>query len=400
MQFNMKPQHRSASSVLLSKKIKAAHGKLSDSMQSTSQQSLSVSKVLIEKLKKLEGSQKPVHRHTASDASIKQSVPKSKSSLAPSKSPVSVSSQHSYPLKSRETHLVARSISEITTPTSQTQTRSNMKEDARTETWGSGVIELELRLTDRLKTLAKDSDLADSFEAKFPLYSEIFKEVIDRDKNFGTILLKIKDFYEERLRTSGQNPVSDKLAEAYAEQLRVARRKLMCYREERKLMLRKIEKLSKETLELGRQLEECEDDYDRLKEKLEYIGTVNLEEMSFDETTWKYLVVENQSYHELFRKMQAEFKAAKSQEDRLLLLIQRMKDRGYPVDDLEKELFPAQTDDEGNEEEDLEPLTIEPEKTRPKPKIVPRLRLDLLQESPSGSIQAVESLLTGSHPSI
>jgi hypothetical protein len=166
-------------------------------------------------------------------------------------------------------------------------------------------------------------------------------------------------------------------------------------------MLRKIEKLSKETLELGRQLEECEEDYERLKEKLEYIGNVDLEEMTFDETTWKYLVVENQSYHELFRKMQSEFKAAKSQEDHMMLLMQHMKDRGYPVEELEKELFPMQREEEtAEEEEDLDPIIVEPEKRRPKPKNVPRLQLELLQASPSASVQAADSLLGSSHPSL
>ena len=398
----MKPQRKSASSASLSKQTKAVRGKSSESFLSLSQQSLSVSKVLIEKLMKLEVNQKPVHRHTSSEISFKQTNTKAKSTPKPVKSPLARSVPISVPLKAKEAHPLARSISELTTPTSQTQTRScNAKEEGRPESWTSGVIELELKLTQRLKALAKEGDGVDSFDAKFPLYSEIFQQVVDRDRQFGTLLMKIKTFYEARLVSVAQITAPDKLLEAYAEQLKSARRKLQCYREERKLMLRKIEKLSKETLELGRQLEECEEDYERLKEKLEYIGNVDLEEMTFDETTWKYLVVENQSYHELFRKMQSEFKAAKSQEDHMLVLMQHMKDRGYPVEELEKELFPIQREEEAaEEEEDLDPIVVEPEKRMPKPKNVPRLQLELLQASPGASVQAADSLLGSSHTSL
>lgn len=384
----MKPGRKSASTVHLNKAGR------SQSFLSVSQ-SLSVSKVLIEKLIRLEGAQKPVHRHTASEVPVKKQALKAKSPPNPAKSPPAV------PLKAKEAQSLARSISEMTTPTSQTQTRScNTNKEGRSESWTSPVIELELQLTDKLKTLARETE-RDCVEAKWQLYSEIFQQVIDRDKQFGTLLVKIKSFYEARLLSVAQNTAPDKLLNAYSEELKSARRKLQCYREERKLMLRKIEKLSKETLELGRQLEECEEDYERLKEKLEYIGTVDLEEMTFDETTWKYLVVENQSYHELFRKMQSEFKTAKAQEDHLLLLVQHMKDRGYPVEDLEKQLFPLQGEEEvAEEEEDLEPIVVEPEKRRPKPKIVPRLQLELLQSSANGSLQAADSQAGSFPPSL
>jgi len=393
----MKPVRKSSSTVCLSRPVKVGRGQSSESFLSVSQ-SLSVSKVLIEKLMQLESSQKPVHRHTASEISLKKPTLKAKPTPKPAKSPPTVPS---VPLNSKEAQQLARSISELTTPTSQTQTRScNTNKEGRNEPWTSGVIELELKLTDKLKTLARETEGGDCFEAKWQLYSEIFQQVIDRDKQFGTLLIKIKSFYEARMISVAQIAAPDKLIEAYSEQLKSARRKLQCFREERKLMLRKIEKLSKETLELGRQLEECEEDYDRLKEKLEYIGAVDLEEMALDETTWKYLVVENQSYHELFRKMQTEFKSAKAQEDHLMLLVQHMKDRGYPVEDLEKELFPQQGEEEvPEEEEDLEPIVVEPEKRRPKPKIVPRLQLELLQASPSGSLQA-DSQLSSSPPSL
>ena len=43
---------------------------------------------------------------------------------------------------------------------------------------------------------------------KFSIYQKIFNEVIDRDKNYGSLLHKIKSVYEESL-SENSAPVPD-----------------------------------------------------------------------------------------------------------------------------------------------------------------------------------------------
>lgn len=306
------------------------------------------------------------HRHTNSDLEPKKHV------LVRRKTPIDsqksqTQSRHSG--KQTDSSQLLRTLSEMTSPTSKDpgQLFSDEKDH-----FNSDVLALEMLLAERLKLLTKDGE--DAFEAQFPLYSEVFQQVIDKDKRFGFLLLKIKTFYENWL-TSLIEQSSERHISQYVEQLKQAKKKMQQYHEEKKLMLRKIEKLSKESLDLSRKLEECEDDYDHVKQKLDYISSFDLDEMSLDEKTWKYLVVENQGYHELFKKMQGEFKTVKDRESQLLGLIEKARERGFPVDDLEDR------SEEELDEDDMEPLASGPEKIMPKPKIVPRLRLDMLQDS-------------------
>lgn len=369
----MKPQHKSSASVTSASKSKTPL-KSSESFlnSSSSQPSLSLSKVLVEKLMKMET--KTVHRHTSSETEPKKHV------LVRRKTPTDSqkSQSHSKPgLRPSETSVLLQTFSELTSPTAKDVVRFSAQSLADgNEHFGSEVLALEMMLTERLRQVTKDGEQTDLFEAQFQLYSDVFQQVIDKDKRFGSLLLKIKGFYETWLHAFMQQS-SEKLIAQYAEQLKQAKKKIQQYHEEKKQMLRKIEKLSKESLELSRKLDECEDDYDHLKQKLEYISSFDLEEVSLDEKTWKYLVVENQGYHELFKKMQVEFKSAKDEQERLLTFIQRMKDRGFPVEELEDRY-----EEEEDDEDDMEPLASGPDKKMQKPKNVPRLRLDVLQGSP------------------
>jgi len=368
----MKPQHKSSPSVSGSGKTKTPM-KSSESFlnSSSSQPSLSLSKVLVEKLVKMEA--KAAHRHTSSESEPKKHV------LVRRKTPIDGQKSQSHykaALRPSDSSLL-HTLSELTSPTAKDAVRASVQSLADgNEHFGSEVLALEMMLTERLRQTMKDGEPTDLFETQWQVYSEVFQQTIDKDKRFGSLLLKIKGFYETWLATF-LHQSSEKAVAQYTEQLRQAKKKIQLYHDEKKQMLRKIEKLSKESLELSRKLDECEDDYDNLKQKLEYISSFDLDEIALDEKTWKYLVVENQGYHELFKKMQVEFKSAKDEEMRLLSLIQRMKDRGFPVEELED-----RSESEEEDEDDLEPLASGPEKKMQKPKIVPRLRLDVLQGSP------------------
>ena len=356
----MKPQHKSSGSLAGSSKrktpLKSSNVLLN---ATTSQQSLSFSKVLVDHFMKLETD------HTSID-------PK-KHPMVRRKTPVDGQKSLFKPcLKPADSSPLLFALSEATTPSAKEPMRSCQSVADGNEHFSSDVVALEMLLTDRLRQLAKDGDQSAGLEKQSQLYSDVFQQVIDKDKRFGSLLLQIKAFYDTWLKTL-LDQSNEKVISHYTEQLKQAKHKLQQYQEERKLLLRKIEKLSRESMDLGQKLEECEEDYDHLKQKLDTMSQVDLEDMALDEKTWKYLVVENQSYHELFKKMQGEFRSAKEEQERLLDVIGRMKERGFPVEEVE--------DRSEEDEEDMEPLASGPEKKMLKPKIVPRLRLDVLRSS-------------------
>lgn len=247
--------------------------------------------------------------------------------------------------------------------------------DYHKEQFDSQVISLELKLTEQLKALNKSTTLPTSFETQFPIYEKVFQEVIDRDRQFGSLLIKIKVFYESWLRSfskNGKSLASEQLFEQCGEQLRAARQKLKLCSEEKKLMLRRIGNLSKETVELNQSLEDLEVENEQLKAKLEAIKSIDMAEFPKSDEAWKYLIVENQNYYQENRRLRHKIRVAESQADTLQLLVQRMGDRGFPIDELEERLLSSL---ENSKTEDLEPITTGPAKSMEKPKNVPKLRL-------------------------
>jgi hypothetical protein len=247
--------------------------------------------------------------------------------------------------------------------------------DFHREQFESQVISLELKLTEQLKVLNKSTTLTTNFETQFPIYEKMFQEVIDRDRQFGSLLIKIKVFYESRLRAmskTGTNVAAEQLFEQCAEQLKAAKQKLKQCSEEKKLMLRRIGNLSKETVEMNQNIEELELENEQLKGKLDTIKCIDIGEFPKNEDAWKYLIVENQNYYQENRRLRHKLRVVESQSDTLQLLVQRMRDRGFPIDELEERLFSSL---ESSKAEDLEPITTGPAKSMEKPTNVPKLRL-------------------------
>jgi hypothetical protein len=53
-------------------------------------------------------------------------------------------------------------------------------------------LELEISLTERLKEQDAKSTPSVMTDDRFKIYQRSFTEVIDRDKNYGSLLMKIK----------------------------------------------------------------------------------------------------------------------------------------------------------------------------------------------------------------
>ena len=240
------------------------------------------------------------------------------------------------------------------------------------EQFESQVLSLELMLSDQLKAVNKNSSFPTSFESQFPIYEKVFQEVIDYDRQFGTLLAKIKAFYELWLRSFSQDG-KNQPHEQCNELLKIAKQKLRLCAEEKKFMLRRIKNLSKETVEMNQNIEDLEAEKEDLKGKLENIKSIDLMELPKSEEAWKYLIVENQQFYQENRRLRRKLKAAEMQTDTLQLLVQRMRDRGFPIEELEERLISSL---ESSKVEDLEPITSGPAKVMETPASIPKLRLN------------------------
>ena len=255
----------------------------------TSHQSLSVSKSLLDKFLSVKNEKSGKHKSTKSLISPKlteaEGLKKGKVMKLALKRPgklkcqsVSISTFRSKPesfgspksVKASERHLNPFIDNSSVKATPKTTGSTLSIGSSHGEHFDSEVLQLELLLTDKLKGLNKNADNKDFFETQFLLYSQIFQDIVDRDKKFGSLLLKIKNVYEMWIRTfvSEKNEDSEGILKIYSEQLKQTKFKLQKCREEKKSVLRKVERLSKETFELSQKIEEIEQENEYLHSKL------------------------------------------------------------------------------------------------------------------------------------
>lgn len=300
---------------------------------------------LLEKIVRLQDKQKPPHKRTVSEALIQKSF-----STATGYKPICP--QQSQPA--------------IGKPSA--------------EEFNSDVLELEMQLTSRLKELRKGSD--NRFDFECDAYRTVFQSVIDRDRKFGTILAKVKQFYEDCISALSKQSNAT-IVSQYAEELKAARVKLQANGEEKKVILRKLGKLSKETCELARKLETAEKNNEILTEKLKSIAVCSLTDIPRTDMMWKYLLVENRSARRSLCKLEAECSALRAAVSRHSAVLSTLRSRGFPVDEVHTEASYC------TDESSFDPLPRTPEKALIKPQSVPSLNLDCLQ-SPLSSVLSRE----------
>jgi hypothetical protein len=245
---------------------------------------------------------------------------------------------------------------------------------------------LESHLAERLAAAADDA-------VKFKVYQGIFDEVICKVGCFGSLLTKIKLGYEDWLNVDSHS-VTDRLKTELSERTgELARTK-----EEHSQLVKKISKLAKENGDLSRVQAETEERYMELHERLIKLTQVKCDGPK-DETSWQYLVSENKQYAEVLKTLHRDLKHLKRREDRLLKLMQVLKVKGYPVEQIYKEECRKQgqaklpyTEIKGSDagDEDAELIVNGPPKAVKRPKGVPVLALeevepDLVSESGSGT---------------
>eukprot|EP00358_Blepharisma_japonicum_P003978 CAMPEP_0202954770 /NCGR_PEP_ID=MMETSP1395-20130829/51122_1 /ASSEMBLY_ACC=CAM_ASM_000871 /TAXON_ID=5961 /ORGANISM="Blepharisma japonicum, Strain Stock R1072" /LENGTH=174 /DNA_ID=CAMNT_0049670583 /DNA_START=670 /DNA_END=1190 /DNA_ORIENTATION=+ len=152
--------------------------------------------------------------------------------------------------------------------------------------------------------------------------------------------------------------------------------------EEKRILEKRIEKISKEKYEMEIMLEECNIQNNRLKDKLQKSSKKPYPD--FDEKSVGLIIDENKSLSKICKKQKNEIDSYKYKEKQLLKLILALKKKGYPVEEIydrevqksKYEMYKNEESSELGEESEDEQLVSGRPKDVPRPRIVPKLNLN------------------------
>ena len=185
--------------------------------------------------------------------------------------------------------------------------------------------ELETKLDELEKSQQENGIDSELFEK----YEQCFDDIIKNDKVFGSALGKIKVAYKNWMSSKALQSAENKKLKS---EIFEFSKKLTEEIEENKQLHRKVQKFSRENVEMGRSLEEKDTNFKMLQEYLLKITNMNIDEIPVDIASWKVLVSENKSYSELCAKLKAKIKRLNQKEKKLMNLFWAMKQKGYPVE--------------------------------------------------------------------
>ena len=212
----------------------------------------------------------------------------------------------------------------------------------------------------------------------FEKFEECFNELISKFPGLAGLLSKIKLAYNDWIKFKSFAEISQLQSEILE-----FRRKYSEEIEENKLLHRKIQKFSRENVELGRSLDEKDSNFRTLQEYLLKVTNINIDSLPQDKISWKVLVAENKSYADLCEKLKKKLKVMKKKENKLMKLFWIMKQKGYPVEELHEKLGKKAREPSVNvsitELSDNEPINAEPAKFCPKPGNIPFLKMEQVE---------------------
>lgn len=174
-----------------------------------------------------------------------------------------------------------------------------------------------------------NSEINKSFtidQEKFELFSKMFEEIIDKDKQYSKYLLLIKKFlnayYEDKTeKLLNEINYLKKEKESTADKVQ----------KEKHSLQRTVETLSRENIQLSKDLEKCEEHILMMQEQLEIIHKFEPEEMPRDLDNWKCLVLENKFYADLCKSMKKEIEVYKQNQELFLAKFDELKSQGIDV---------------------------------------------------------------------
>lgn len=254
-------------------------------------------------------------------------------------------------------------------------------------------IELEMQLSDRIRELKAETNKNLAAE-RYEVFKLFFSKVIEKDSTYSSILRRIKREYDEMIISNSVNTTVN-VIDKYIDEISEIKNQYSQERKEKLSYKIRYEKLLQENQELSIKLSESEKKLNKLENQLACLKSIKIDHLPKDELTWQYILSENQSYCDLFSKLEKRLKSEFRREKKLVDLICALKERGYPVeevyhDELKKKRKPRKSFDEVNitsEDEqcdtETEPIAIGPPKVLLRPSQVPPLNLKRLNNESS-----------------
>lgn len=229
---------------------------------------------------------------------------------------------------------------------------------------------VESRLLREIRFQGKEADFSQEIE----LYSHIFSQVIALNPSCKSLLVQIKAKYETWLRTLTDR--EHRSTSKHQSDVIHLQNSLLQAMEENSLLVKKVEKLALDKAELVRSRENCQRKCSQYQEKLYEVANTRLDEFPPTEEAWKLLTSELIAYKSWKKKILQELKTSQSKEKRLNELIQAMKKRGYPIDEVYNSDVKPHRQTTSTRSADSSDSELLPATTYPKP--VPQLRLEEL----------------------
>lgn len=175
----------------------------------------------------------------------------------------------------------------------------------------------------KLKTKLCSIDTSDQLPEKHKKHNEVLEKIIEKDALYGPLLSRIKHFYDE-------------LHKHYTDEIARLIAVVDSQVSEKQSYLRMVERVSKENSDLGKEVQRLEALCIDMQSMLNEIKNIDINNMQ-NPDNWKSLVYENNHYSVLCKNLKLDLKDYQYKEEKLIKLIEAIKNRGYPVDEIYEE---------------------------------------------------------------
>ena len=242
----------------------------------------------------------------------------------------------------------------------------------------SNLEEMENAMGKALQALQKTD-----FRGMMRVYHRYFSDVIRTSGALSSLLSKFKEGYEaltEELLEKYNREVAKFQSEIIALQNNILKEV-----EEKKSLMKKFEKLSRENIDLSHACENYEAKCNEYQEKLYDIANTKLDHYPPSQEAYRLLLSELDNYKGWKSKILRELRISQSKEKKLIQLVHALKKRGYPVEEVYNSEIrtPAATPklsvSRASEEGESERLVSGPPKERKRPECVPGLNLETVE---------------------
>lgn len=186
---------------------------------------------------------------------------------------------------------------------------------------------LEDELAQALANIAPED-----FKAQSKVYAQFFTTAIAKSPEIQGLLARLKEGYEQLIENIQEKFVKE-VAKLKTEIIGL-QTSIIREADERKLLLRKIEKLSRENFDMGQQCETYDKRFTEFQDKLYDIANVEMEDFPPTENAWRLLNSELDHYRVWKKKWTRDLHITQSKEHKLAQLVHALKARGFPVEEV------------------------------------------------------------------